>query len=81
MEIRLIRYAARLNFSYLGNFINMNAIELVSRPAFVDRTGAAGVADATVRGGALRMLTVLDEHTRECHVLRVDRALKLSPVT
>jgi hypothetical protein len=34
------------------------------------------IADATVRGGALRMLTILDEHTRECHVLRADRALK-----
>lgn len=29
-----------------------------------------------MRGGALRMLTVLDEHTRECQVLRADRALK-----
>jgi putative transposase len=34
------------------------------------------IADATVRGGALRMLTILDEHTRECHVLRADRALR-----
>lgn len=34
------------------------------------------IADATVRGGALRVLTILDEHTRECHVLRADRALK-----
>jgi transposase InsO family protein len=34
------------------------------------------IADATVRGGSLRMLTILDEHTRECHVLRVDRALR-----
>ena len=33
-----------------------------------------------VRGGALRMLTVLDEHTRECHVLRADRALKSADV-
>jgi putative transposase len=33
------------------------------------------IADATVRGGALRMLTILDEYTRECHVLRADRAL------
>jgi transposase InsO family protein len=33
------------------------------------------IADATVRGGALRILTILDEYTRECHVLRVDRAL------
>jgi len=33
------------------------------------------IADATVRGGALRILTILDEYTRECHVLRADRAL------
>ena len=32
------------------------------------------IADATVRGEASRMLTILDEHTRECHVLRADRA-------
>jgi transposase InsO family protein len=38
------------------------------------------IADATVRGGTLRMLTVLDEHTRECHVLRADRALKSTDV-
>ena len=38
------------------------------------------IADATVRGGALRMLTILDEHTRECHVLRADRALKSQDV-
>lgn len=34
------------------------------------------IADATVRGGALRMLTILDEYTRECHVLQAERALK-----
>jgi transposase InsO family protein len=38
------------------------------------------IADATVRGGALRMLTILDEHTRECHILRADRALKARDV-
>lgn len=38
------------------------------------------IADATVRGGALRMLTILDEHTRECHVLRVDRSLRSGDV-
>jgi len=38
------------------------------------------IADATVRGGALRMLTILDEYTRECHVLRADRALKAQDV-
>ena len=37
-------------------------------------------ADATVRGGALRMLTILDEHTRECYVLRADRALRAEEV-
>ena len=34
------------------------------------------IADATVRGGALRMLTILDEYTRECHVLWAERALR-----
>lgn len=38
------------------------------------------IADATVRGGALRILTILDEYTRECHVLRADRALKSKDV-
>jgi transposase InsO family protein len=38
------------------------------------------IADATVRGGALRMLTILDEFTRECHVLRADRALRSEDV-
>lgn len=38
------------------------------------------IADATVRGGALRMLTILDEYMRECHVLWVDRALKAADV-
>ena len=38
------------------------------------------IADATVRGGALRILTILDEYTRECHVLRVDRALRATDV-
>ena len=38
------------------------------------------IADATIRGGALRMLTILDEFTRECHVLRADRALRSQDV-
>ena len=33
------------------------------------------IADATVHGGALRMLTVLDEHTKEVHVLRPERQI------
>lgn len=38
------------------------------------------IADATVRGGALKLLTILDEYTRECHVLWADRALKAKDV-
>ena len=38
------------------------------------------IADATMRGGALRMLSILDEYTRECHVLRADRALRSEDV-
>ena len=38
------------------------------------------VSDATVCGGALKMLTILDEHTRECHVLRPERALRAADV-
>jgi hypothetical protein len=38
------------------------------------------IADATVRGGSLRMLTILDEYTRECHVLWAERALKSTDV-
>ena len=38
------------------------------------------ISDSTTRGGALRMLTILDEHTRECHVLRADRALRSGDV-
>ena len=38
------------------------------------------ICDATTRGGAIRMLTILDEYTRECHVLRADHALKSADV-
>ncbi len=38
------------------------------------------IADATVRGGALKMLTILDEYTRECHVLWAERAMKAADV-
>lgn len=38
------------------------------------------IRDATVRGGALKMLTSLDEHTRECHGLRPVRALRATDV-
>jgi len=38
------------------------------------------IADATVRGGTLKLLTILDEYTRECHVLWAERALKAADV-
>jgi putative transposase len=38
------------------------------------------IADATVRGGALKMLTILDKYTRQCHVLWAERALKAADV-
>jgi transposase InsO family protein len=38
------------------------------------------IADATVRGGPLRILTILDEYTRECHILKVDRSLRSQDV-
>ena len=38
------------------------------------------VRDASGRGGALKTLTILDEFTRECHVLRPDRALRAADV-
>jgi putative transposase len=38
------------------------------------------IADATVRGGTLKRLTILDEYTRECHVLWAERAMKAADV-
>lgn len=38
------------------------------------------IADATQRGGAIRTLTILDEYSRECHVLGTDRSLKSADV-
>ena len=33
------------------------------------------IADTTIHGGALRMLTVLDEYTKEVHALRPERQI------
>jgi len=38
------------------------------------------IADATTRGGTLKLLTILDEYTRECHVLWAERAMKAADV-
>jgi len=34
------------------------------------------IHDRTVRGGSLKMLTVVDEYTRECHLIHVDRRIR-----
>lgn len=34
------------------------------------------VHDRTVRGGRLKMLTVVDEFTRECHLIHIDRRIR-----
>jgi hypothetical protein len=51
-----------------------------SKPAWLRTDPAARawdfIAGATVRGGTLRILTIPDEYTRECHVQRADRALR-----
>jgi transposase InsO family protein len=38
------------------------------------------IAEATVRGGALKLLRILDEYTRECHVLWAERAMQAADV-
>lgn len=38
------------------------------------------VHDTTVRGGKLRMLNVIDEHTRECLCIHVDRSINAKKV-
>ena len=38
------------------------------------------VADYTQRGGKLRVLTLIDEYTRECHALYADRSLTAADV-
>jgi len=38
------------------------------------------VHDRTIRGGRLKMLTVVDEHTRECHLIHVARRIQAKDV-
>lgn len=38
------------------------------------------VADYTQRGGKLRVLTLIDEYTRECHALHADRSLSAADI-
>lgn len=38
------------------------------------------IHDRTVRGGRLKMLTVVDEYTRECHLIHVDRRIRARDV-
>ncbi len=38
------------------------------------------VSDYTQRGGKLRVFSIIDDYTRECHVLHADRAIKAAEV-
>ncbi|MBL8992366.1 MAG: IS3 family transposase [Spirochaetia bacterium] len=38
------------------------------------------IADFTQRGGSVKILTILDEYTKECHVLRPERMIKSGDV-
>ncbi len=38
------------------------------------------VSDYTQRGGKLRVFNLIDEHTRECHCIHADRAIKAEDV-
>ena len=38
------------------------------------------IHDRTVRGGALKILTVVDEYTRECHLIHVSRRIRSGDV-
>jgi len=38
------------------------------------------VHDRTIRGGRMKMLTVVDEHTRECHLIHVARRIQAKDV-
>jgi len=38
------------------------------------------VHDRTIKGGALKMLTLVDEYTRECHVIHVERRIRARDV-
>ena len=38
------------------------------------------VHDRTIKGGALKMLTLVDEFTRECHVIHVERRIRARDV-
>mgnify|MGYP003638982323 CR=1 FL=1 len=37
-------------------------------------------ADRTIKGGALKILTLVDEYTRECHVIHVERRIRARDV-
>ena len=50
--------------------------KLIRRGISQDCRHGRVIAITCGRGISLRMLTILDEHTRECHVLRADRALR-----
>jgi transposase InsO family protein len=76
-ELKLQRPIRRKKAKKLGRKRGTSANSCVNQPARFknDVWTYDFVADRTVSGGALKWLTLVDEYTRECLALHVDRAL------
>jgi transposase InsO family protein len=76
-ELHLQRPVRRRKARKLGPKPGTSANSCVNRPArFKNKVWAYDfVADRTVRGSPLKWLTLVDEYTRECLALHVDRAV------
>jgi putative transposase len=76
-ELKLQRPIRRKKAKKLGRKRGTSANSCVNQPARFknDVWTYDFVADRTVSGGALKWLTLVDEYTRECLALHVDRAV------
>jgi putative transposase len=76
-ELKLQRPNRRKKAKKLGRKRGTSANSCVNQPARFknDVWTYDFVADRTVSGGALKWLTLVDEYTRECLALHVDRAI------
>jgi transposase InsO family protein len=76
-ELKLQRPVRRRKAKKLGPKPGSSANSCVNQPArFVNDVWTYDfVADRTVSGGTLKWLTLVDEYTRECLALHVDRAV------
>ena len=76
-----------MNWAWRSHYANQDAGAGVSPPGCRQRPNIPAhvwtwdfIHDKTVRGGSLKMLTVLDEYTRECRVIHVDRHINAETV-